>query len=509
MNVKWGYSPKAEKYVPLGDFSPERYLLVARLAAQNLGWKISYFSSSGLIAYTGLSWQSYSEEISVRIYGNFAVIKSECIGIQMLFNDYGKNERNLRLFFDDFEYAEFHLGPVWDEQLREFRAHAATQDPHYFEQAPLQVKDKIKNVFELLLPQKGYIVTPVLMVLNVLLAVIAFLLLTLKLQQEPNLFLFPDQVKIFFLGLGANNRELVLSGQVWRLLSYQFVHIGLAHLFFNMFALSYIGLMAENKLGSAKFLFIYLLGGVCGGMLSVATNEHIFMMGASGAIMAMFGAFLALIINKAFEKQANQALLISTSVVCAFMLLNGLRSERVDNAAHFGGFISGFMASFLLDERAPTASLLRPWLRYATVVFASGAYLALMYYSVPRYEHGQFRQLERTFTENIRGFNKLYRQDGGTGRAERLLLIRQDGIEAWQRNTRIVAEMNRLTLNKTTAVERRLYTAIAPRALRASRLLYKETASGSGAYRAEIDRLFREINQLRYDAGAELQALRR
>ncbi|WP_129715338.1 rhomboid family intramembrane serine protease [Pedobacter sp. SYP-B3415] len=504
MNVKWGYSPKTEKYVPLGDFSPERYLLVAKMAAENLGWKISYLSSSGLIAYTGLSWQSYSEEISVRIYGNFAVIKSECIGVQMLFNDYGKNEANLRRFFEDFEYAEFHLCADWDEHIRQFREHASTQDPDYFEQAPLRVKNRIKNVLQLFVPQRGYVVTPVLIILNTLCFGVSFLLLLYRLQQDPNMHLFPEKIKWFYLQLGANNRELVLAGQVWRLVTYQFLHVGIWHLFLNMFALSYTGLMAENKMGSIRFLIIFLLSGICGGMVSVADHEHIFMLGASGSIMGMFGAFLALILNKAFEKHANQALLISTAIVCAFMLLNGLRSHQVDNAAHFGGFISGFIFSYLLDERARLTGAMKLGLRYTLVAFLAISFIALMYVKVPKYDTAEFRKLSIVFTENIRSFNRLYRPAADMDRAERLRLIRENGIEAWQKNTRIVAEMNRLTLNKTTAVTCRLFTAITPRALRASELLYKEAASESAAYRGEINRLFQEINQLRYDAGTEL-----
>ena len=84
MSMSWGYSPKIEKYIPLGDFQIDRYLLVAKQAAENLGWKVSHISEKGLIAYTPISLQSYSEEVAIRFANNFAIVKSECIGIQML-----------------------------------------------------------------------------------------------------------------------------------------------------------------------------------------------------------------------------------------------------------------------------------------------------------------------------------------------------------------------------------------------------------------------------------------
>ena len=147
MSISWGYSPKIEKYIPLADFPADKYLIVAKQAIENLGWSLSHVSESGLIAYTPISFQSYSEEISIRIHGNFAVVKSECVGIQMFFNDYGKNDLNLEKFFHEFEYVEFHLKDVWEESLSKFHQLIATQDDHYFEKAPLATKNKIKNVF--------------------------------------------------------------------------------------------------------------------------------------------------------------------------------------------------------------------------------------------------------------------------------------------------------------------------------------------------------------------------
>ena len=166
MNISWGYSPKIEKFIPLGDFPMDRYLIIARQAIENLGWNLSHISERGIIAYTPISLQSYSEEISVRIENNFAITKSECVGIQMLFNDYGKNALNLQQFFDEFDYVEFHLKDVWEESLVKFHDFVDTQDPDYFEKAPLTAKNKIKNVLYLFFPQKNYVVTPILILMN-------------------------------------------------------------------------------------------------------------------------------------------------------------------------------------------------------------------------------------------------------------------------------------------------------------------------------------------------------
>ena len=177
MSFEWGYSPKVEKYIPLGDFPADRYLIIAQQAIENLGWKLSHLSASGIIAYTGVSVQSYSEEISIRIVSNFAIFKSECIGIQLLFTDYGKNRQNLDKFFHEFEYVEYHLKDVWEQRLQSFEEHITKHDDSYFKLAPLKAKDKIKNVFYLILPQKDYLVTPIIVNLNILLWLAKFVII--------------------------------------------------------------------------------------------------------------------------------------------------------------------------------------------------------------------------------------------------------------------------------------------------------------------------------------------
>jgi rhomboid protease GluP len=287
MSISWGYSPKIEKYIPLAEFPADKYLIIAKQAIENLGWSLSHVSETGLIAYTPISFQSYSEEISIRIIRNFAVVKSECVGIQMLFNDYGKNDLNLEKFFHEFEYVEFHLKDVWEESLHKFHQFIATQDDQYFEKAPLATKNKIKNVLFLFFPQKGYTVTPIIVFFNILYYVAIFLFsvvfiasLSLK-NGSASHDDYIEEINRLSLNFGVNQRNLVLSGQYWRLISHQFIHGSISHLFFNMYALVYLGLMIENKLGWKKYLFIYLVSGICGGLVSLIFHQEGVMMGAS------------------------------------------------------------------------------------------------------------------------------------------------------------------------------------------------------------------------------------
>ncbi|KIA95475.1 hypothetical protein OC25_06465 [Pedobacter kyungheensis] len=499
MAISWGYSPKIEKYIPLADFPADKYLIIARKVIENLGWKLSHISKTGIIAYTPISFQSYTEEISIRIHGNFAVVKSECVGIQMLFNDYGKNDLNLEKFFNEFEYVQFHLQDIWEDSLTAFHALIATQDDTYFEKAPLTAKDKIKNILYLFLPQKGYLVTPILIILNIIYYGITLLFITLIFRLRSEDAIITAVITNGYLNLGANSRELVLEGQLWHLFTHQFIHLNISHVFFNLYALVYIGLMVENKLGSVKFLFTYLLSGICGGLVSIIFHKFGFMAGASGAIMGIFGAFMALIVSKAFEKNASRALLISTVVVTAIMLLNGI-SGNVDNSAHIGGLVSGFIICYLLFNEKLGSWKITSGLQYGLSSMIVVVFAAVVLTLTPNYQNRKFYKLQFTFDQNISDFNKVYSIPRDLSKAEKVKMIEQYGIQVWRKNKQIVAEMKKLRLEKKENYRRDFDGKITNLAIKISELLYREYLEETSRYRDEIEQLTDEVNVIRGEA---------
>ncbi|MDQ0641617.1 rhomboid protease GluP [Pedobacter sp. W3I1] len=485
MSVSWGYSPKIEKYIPLADFPADKYLIVAKQAIENLGWSLSHVSESGLIAYTPISFQSYSEEISIRIHGNFAVVKSECVGIQMLFNDYGKNDLNLEKFFHEFEYVEFHLKDVWEESLHKFHQLIATQDDQYFEKAPLATKNKIKNVLFLFFPQKGYAVTPILVLVNIFyyIALVLFSIVYLRYQfvrngssYDPD---FIEELKRIALNFGVNQRNLVLGGEYWRLISYQFIHGSKSHLFFNMYALVYLGLMIENKLGWKKYLFIYLMSGVCGGLVSLIFHQEGVMMGASGAIMGLYGAFIALLITKSFEHKATKALLMSTLIVSLLVLVNGAFGKRVDNAAHIGGFVSGFIFTYVLNYKWDKSFEVKSWARYAVAVLLFLMFFSGVIYFNPKYGTEEYRKLRDTFNSNLGSLNGIMNLKISLPKDVKLASIKEDGIIPMERNLVVIKQMQALNLRPEDAQERAEKIKLSKASHRAVMLMYRDIKADS------------------------------
>ena len=162
--------------------------------------------------------------------------------------------------------------------------------------------------------------------------------------------------------IGSDYTPLTMGGQWWRLLTSAFLHFGLIHLAFNMWALWVNGPLAERIFGSSRYLVIYLVAGITGSIVSLWWHMVVNGAGASGAIFGVFGALLAFFLR---AKGSVPASVISryrnsVAVFIAYNLLNGARVAGIDNAAHLGGLVGGFALGVLLmrpldGERKPSA----------------------------------------------------------------------------------------------------------------------------------------------------------
>jgi rhomboid protease GluP len=139
--------------------------------------------------------------------------------------------------------------------------------------------------------------------------------------------------------LGAKYTPLILAGQWWRLITYQFLHIGVMHLLFNGYALYHLGPLIEDAWGHWGFLTIYLLSGALGGLASAALSPGSVSAGASGALFGLLGAMAVFLISG----QASWDLIWRTvGYPILATTVYGLLI-RVDHLGHFGGLIGGFL----------------------------------------------------------------------------------------------------------------------------------------------------------------------
>lgn len=147
---------------------------------------------------------------------------------------------------------------------------------------------------------------------------------------------------LVYITLGANNKILVKNGQIFRLITYAFLHGSLIHLITNMYSLWIIGNQVENNLGKVRMIIIYFVSALCGGMLSCIFNDGI-SVGASGAIFGLMGALVYFGMH--YRLYLHDALKNKLIPVILVNLIIGFSITGIDNYCHIGGLIGGFLAS--------------------------------------------------------------------------------------------------------------------------------------------------------------------
>jgi rhomboid protease GluP len=149
--------------------------------------------------------------------------------------------------------------------------------------------------------------------------------------------------------MGAMKPILVAQGEYWRLLVAVFLHVNLIHLALNSLGLFIFGSLIENVLGTARFLAIYLVSGLCASALSFAlSGPSAVAVGASGAIFGLLGAWLAYNLRRRSLSMAR-ANIQGAVVLIAINLVFGLSVPGVDNVAHLGGLGAGIVAGFAAE----------------------------------------------------------------------------------------------------------------------------------------------------------------
>ena len=140
----------------------------------------------------------------------------------------------------------------------------------------------------------------------------------------------------------AVQRDLIRDGQIYRLLTGTFVHVDLIHIMCNMYALYMIGSMVEGYFGRKKFITIYLISAITGSLLSIAMSSG-FSIGASGAIFGLLGALLYF--GYHYRVYFGSVILGRIIPVIIINLAIGFMVSGIDNFAHIGGLIGGFLIS--------------------------------------------------------------------------------------------------------------------------------------------------------------------
>lgn len=175
-----------------------------------------------------------------------------------------------------------------------------------------------------------------------------------------NFFNFDANVLAKF---GANNILLVKNGEIYRLLTCAFLHVGLIHLVVNMYSLRVIGSSVEGLIGKGKFVFIYLISAISASLMSlVFVDSNIVSVGASGAIFGLMGALLYF--GYHYRLYLNDAIKTQIIPVILFNLIIGFMMPGIDNGAHIGGLIGGYLATMAIGikNKSEKKDMINGWI---------------------------------------------------------------------------------------------------------------------------------------------------
>jgi membrane associated rhomboid family serine protease len=188
---------------------------------------------------------------------------------------------------------------------------------------------------------------------------------------------------------GANWGPLSLGSQPWRILTSNYVHIGLIHILFNMWCLWGLGQLAERVFGRWLYFLVYTASGIAGSVASLWWHPSVVGAGASGAIFGLAGAVLpVLYLGKLpIDREALKPTLKSLLAFVGYNLFFGLR-PGVDNSAHLGGLAGGLFLGLAMARSMTNPEQRRNAARLAFGIL--GALLVGITFSL----HKNYQQLQ-------------------------------------------------------------------------------------------------------------------
>lgn len=144
--------------------------------------------------------------------------------------------------------------------------------------------------------------------------------------------------------------SIIVDKEYYRFISSVFLHYDIQHIFNNMILLFFIGRIIEKQVGHIAYLFIYLLSGIGGNLVSALwewkTEAYSVSVGASGAVFGLTGALFVLVI---FHKgRLEQIRWQGVILMIVLSVYNGFTTNNINNAAHIGGLLTGIILTILV-----------------------------------------------------------------------------------------------------------------------------------------------------------------
>ena len=333
MALKPSYNDKLH----LPGLSKTEILILALEASQKLEWNIEEVTPEGARFEVPFNMYSHGEEITFTIESGSdgeVAVRSQSSSVQ--FVDYGKNRKNIQKLRETMEEIKTSLTPEELAQKAKDFEEECNRPLTEEEKAYLEEEKKRNSFWSFFIPRKGFMATPILIDLNILVFIVMI--------ASGVGIMSPSTLSL--LKWGADFGPLTLTPDWWRAVTCNYIHNGAYHLLMNMYAFMYVGLLLEDLIGSRRMFMSYLLTGLCSAVFSLYMHGETISAGASGAIFGLYGIFLAFLFFHRIAKEQRKALLTSILIFVGYNLVYGMKAG-IDNAAHIGGLLSGFLLGII------------------------------------------------------------------------------------------------------------------------------------------------------------------
>jgi rhomboid protease GluP len=480
--MAFGIPPQYSVEFPLEGLTTDQFLMIVQDVTKKLDWDVSP-RQGGFVAYTKFR-RSRNETIILHVEGGLVSVMSESMSGQFI--DLGRNKKNIDEFIHGYDELR---ASISTEELTartsEFISKNIAPDETGSNQHPVDTTEKSKGILSLFLPVKGYSVTPVVIDLNIL--VFIFMLFSGVSIMNPT--------TLSLLRWGANFRPYTLDGQPWRLFTNVFLHVGILHLLFNMYALLFIGVLLERRLGSWRFGIAYIITGLSASVASLYWHPMTVSAGASGAIFGMYGVFLAMLTTNLIEKTQRKPLLTSIALFVGYNLLNGVNGA-IDSAAHIGGLVSGLILGYAFCPGMMNTGDKR--LYYGLPAFTAIALLGLSSWVYMRISRDivQYDKEIKSFASTEIEALQIFNMPHSTPKDALLLEIRNNGLIDWDKDKNLMIKLDKLNLPDEIHKRNKKLIAYCDFRIASYKLIYKSIDEDTRIYDDEIKSYTHSIDSL-------------
>lgn len=188
---------------------------------------------------------------------------------------------------------------------------------------------------------------------------------------DPFRLFSPSNISVF--KLGATGTIALYYHRWWSVVTAVFLHGSLLHIILNMFWVRQLGYAVEEFYGPARFIIIFILSGIVGFIASII-GGHQLTLGASGSLFGLLGALIYY--GKQRGGYFGEAIYRQAGLYAVMFFVFGFMMSGVDNFAHGGGFIGGFLVAMLVGFSEHRREAL--WHKLLAILLVIGTLMAFL-----------------------------------------------------------------------------------------------------------------------------------